>query len=160
MIAVLLGAVLLAGCSDTSSNPAGSSGSPGGAGTPGASGTAGVPGTGTAGGTQPTGAPSPSAGGGGTGGGGVPTSNPVVAIGPADKGKTYTIAAGQLLTVTLDGTDWAFVDPDPATVLTPALPPNVANGTTSMVYRGGRPGTATATASRGGERFEITVIVR
>src|SRR5205823_1047564 len=71
-----------------------------------------------------------------------------------------SVAVGQTVTVTLTGADWRFVDPKPATVLTPSSPPVVANGATSISFRGAKPGTATATASRGDETFTITVIVR
>ena len=83
-----------------------------------------------------------------------------VALGDADKGKAVSVAVGQTVTVTLTGADWRFVDPKPATVLTPSSPPVVANGTTSISFRGAKPGTATATASRGNETFTITVIVQ
>jgi hypothetical protein len=138
---MLVAGVLLAGCSDSSSG-----------------GTSGNQTTGTSpGGTQAS-TPTP---GGTTGtGAGAPAPGPVVALGDADKGKTVNVAVGQQVTVTLTGADWRFVNPTPATVLTPSSPPVVANGTTSISYRGAKAGTATATASRGADTYVITVVVQ
>lgn len=143
---MLVAGVLLAGCSDSSSG-----------------GTSGNQTTGTSpGGTQ---ASTPTPGGttgtdGASVGSGAPAPGPVVALGDADKGKTVNVAVGQQVTVTLTGADWRFVNPTPATVLTPSSPPVVANGTTSISYRGAKAGTATATASRGADTYVITVVVR
>ena len=144
MLVVAVGVLLLGGCT---SSPSGSSGQST---------------SGRGGGTRPSTLP--------TTGGAVATTvestpastppvGPVVALGDADKGKTVNVGVGQQVTVTLTGADWRFVDPTPATVLTPSSPPVVGNGTTSISYRGAKPGTATATASRGNDSYQIIVIV-
>ena len=148
VVLVAAGLALLGGCSGTpSSAPTGTVNT--------TSTTAGQPSTPSSPGPGPTGT------GSGTGTG-APPAPPTRTLGAADKGKTVTVVVGEEVTLTLPGTDWGFTDPKPPSVLTAMSPPIVAKepGTSSLSFRAAKPGKAIVTANRGGDSFQITVVVQ
>jgi hypothetical protein len=140
--------LLIGGCSNT----AAPTGQPsGGTGTSGATSTS-SPVTTT--GTGPATASTPPTGSG---------SGTTTTLRDADKGKTITVKVGDPVTLTLTGTNWAFTDPKPPSVLTAMSPPirNPEPGNSSISFRAAKAGTATVTATQAtGATFQITVIVQ
>lgn len=92
-----------------------------------------------------------------------PPPGPTVTLREADRGRTVTVKVNEVLTLTLNGTDWGFTDPKPPEVLTAMSPPIVARepGTSSISFRAAKAGTAAVTATRtSGDTYQITVVVQ